>query len=315
MDLALSSDDRPQLSGEELRELTKKSDARAWFEVVFTYVMITALFALVTLWLNPLTFVVVFVLIGAIQHRMSIVLHEALHFLLLSNRKLNDLVANLFFAYPIGFTIHYRKIHFAHHSELGEDDDPDLVNYESYPNTAAFFFAMFMQNITGFSAIRQFFVMLGLAQSNDPHLIAAKIPKPSQWHLVGLVVTQLTIFALLVLFSRWWFYPFLWLAPLVTVAKTCSNVRNAVEHTAIVPDAHAAFARYRTIESPPFERFFLSPLNFHFHAEHHLYPGIPYHRLPKVHEILKKQESYSRHIQIVPSYMHFVHKYMIRKRA
>ncbi len=315
MDLALTSDDRPALSGEELRALIQKSDLRSWFDILLTYVMIVGLFALLTRWFNPVTFIIVFVLIGAIQHRISILLHEALHYLLLKNRFLNDIIANFFLAYPIGFTIHYRKIHFAHHTELGEDDDPDLVNYKSYPNTAAFFFAMFAQNITGFSAIRQFFVMLGLAKATDPHLLAAKIPRPSRWHIVGLVFVQLTIFLLLALFSRWWFYPLLWLAPLVTVAKTCSNVRNAVEHTAIVPDPHAPFARYRTILSPPFERFFLSPLNFHFHAEHHLYPAIPYHRLPSVHQILRAQPSYQRHIQLVPSYMHFVRKYMIKPKG
>ena len=282
-------------------------------EIVVVYVSIIGMFALVTWMPNPILLVVAFFVIGALQHRISIVLHEAVHFLLFKNRKLNNVVGNLFLAYPIGFTLHYRKIHFAHHSDLGEDDDPDLVNYESYPNTAAFFFAMFMQNISGFNAMKQFLEMIGLRKSTDPHLLAANIPKPSRWHLVGLVAAQLIIFGLLAVFSHWWYYIVLWLAPLVTIAKTCANVRNAVEHTAIVPDPKAPYARYRTILSPFLERFFLAPLYFNYHAEHHLYPAIPYHQLPKVHEILRRQESYEKNIQLVPGYIHFVRKYMIRK--
>lgn len=314
MDPVLTSSRRPVLSTEHVRTLQRQSDFRSWLEIFCTYISIIGLVALCT-W-KPIVpcFILAFVLIGALQHRLSIILHEAVHYLLFRHRPMNNIVGNLLLAYPIGFTMHYRVIHFAHHADLGEDNDPDLVNYESFPNTAAFFFAMFMKNITGFNALKQFLEMIGLRAPSDPHLIAANIPRPSKWHIVGLALTQILILGLFSMFSSWWFYFLLWLAPLVTVAKTCSNIRNAVEHTALVPDPKAPFARYRTIHSSLLERFFLAPLHFNYHAEHHLYPGIPHHQLPVMHELLRHQDSYAQNIQQVPGYMHFVRRYMIRKK-
>ena len=39
----------------------------------------------------------------------------------------------------------------------------------------------------------------------------------------------------------------------------------------------------RTVETSPFVSFFLNNLNYHL--EHHLYPGIPWNNLPKVHRV------------------------------
>lgn len=125
---------------------------------------------------------------------------------------------------------------------------------------------------------------------------------------------QKKLIVLFALSGNGWLYFVLWLIPLLTLAKTFTNMRNAVEHTAIVPDPHAPFARYRTILSPFVERFFFSPFNFNYHAEHHFYPGVPYHRLPKVHKIMAKQQEYQKNVHVVPGYLHFVRKYMVRKK-
>ena len=315
MDPALTAPDRPRLAMEEFQNFSKGSDVRSVFVILLTYGAIIALLTFVTLWPRWWFLTLAFVIVAGLQHGISILQHEAVHFLLFRNKKFNDAVGNIILSYPIGFTMHYRNIHLAHHGHLGEDNDPDLVNYESFPNTLSFFLTIFLRNITGVSALRQSLEMLGVRPPSDPHMQAAKLPRVSRWHIVGLALTQLLIFGLFASFSHWWFYLVLWIAPLLTLTKTFTNMRNAVEHTSIVPDPHAPFARYRTILATPLEKFFLAPFNFNYHSEHHLYPGIPYYKLPKVHQRMAEQPSYKKYVHVIPGYMHFVRKYMVKDSA
>ncbi len=314
MDAAFSIEDRPALTGEEVKTFAKRSDLHSWFAICCVYVFGAAIIIVTSRWPSVWTIVPGFLLIAGLQHNLSILQHEAVHYLLLKNRKLNDWVGNVLLSYPIGFTMHYRHIHFAHHSHLGEETDPDRVNYEPYPSTLAFFLSVFVKNITGMSAVKQSLAMAGIGKhEEDDHEEPEEQPKAaaSRWHLVGIATAQLILLGIFTLLGNWWLYFVLWLFPLLTLAKTLTNMRNAVEHTAIT-DPTKPFARYRTILSPMGERFFLAPFNFNYHAEHHLYPGIPYYNLPKVHRTLAKQSAYHKYIQIIPGYLHFVRKYMVR---
>jgi fatty acid desaturase len=69
------------------------------------------------------------VLVGALQHRLAGLGHEASHFSLLKNKFLNDLVGDVFCMLPILSTVHfYRVFHLAHHQFTNDPDrDPDLV--------------------------------------------------------------------------------------------------------------------------------------------------------------------------------------------
>jgi fatty acid desaturase len=69
------------------------------------------------------------VLVGAIQHRLAGLGHEAAHYTLLKNKLLNDLIGDLVCMFPILATVHfYRVFHLAHHQFTNDPDrDPDLV--------------------------------------------------------------------------------------------------------------------------------------------------------------------------------------------
>lgn len=70
------------------------------------------------------------VLIGAIQHRLAGLGHEASHYSFMKNRVLNDLVPDLFCMFPLMTTVHfYRLFHMAHHQFTNDPGrDPDLQN-------------------------------------------------------------------------------------------------------------------------------------------------------------------------------------------
>jgi fatty acid desaturase len=69
------------------------------------------------------------VLVGALQHRLAGLGHEAAHYSLLKNKLLNDLIGDVFCMFPILSTIHsYPLFHLAHHQYTNDPKrDPDLV--------------------------------------------------------------------------------------------------------------------------------------------------------------------------------------------
>ncbi len=72
------------------------------------------------------------IVVGASQHGLGGVLHEATHFMLFSNRKLNDLAADWLAGFPLYTSIHhYRLYHLAHHQFINDPErDPDLVQLQ-----------------------------------------------------------------------------------------------------------------------------------------------------------------------------------------
>ena len=80
-------------------------------------------------WNIPVVFVAT-VLIGAGQHQLTVLAHEASHHTLFRNRWLNELVSDWFCMFPmLSTTHHYRLHHLAHHQFVND--------YERDPNVAA----------------------------------------------------------------------------------------------------------------------------------------------------------------------------------
>jgi fatty acid desaturase len=84
----------------------------------------------VSWWWNVPVYFVAMMLIGAIQHRLAGLGHEAAHYTFMKHRVLNDLIPDLFCMFPILTTVHfYRVFHMAHHQFTNDPQrDPDLLN-------------------------------------------------------------------------------------------------------------------------------------------------------------------------------------------
>ncbi len=84
------------------------------------------------LWSVPV-FLVAIVLVGAGQHQLSALAHEAVHHILFKNRYLNDLASDLFSMFPLfSTTHHYRLQHLAHHQFVNDPErDPDISQLQA----------------------------------------------------------------------------------------------------------------------------------------------------------------------------------------
>src|SRR5947209_14539002 len=78
---------------------------------------------------NVLVTLVAIVLVGAGQHRLTTIAHEASHYMLFRNRILNELVSDWFCMFPMWSTTHsYRLQHLAHHQYVNDPvRDPDVT--------------------------------------------------------------------------------------------------------------------------------------------------------------------------------------------
>jgi fatty acid desaturase len=84
-------------------------------------------------WLNIPIAIAAIILVGAGQHQLTGLAHEASHHILLKNRLWNDLVSDWFCMFPLfSSTQHYRLQHIAHHQFVNDPDrDPDVSQLQT----------------------------------------------------------------------------------------------------------------------------------------------------------------------------------------
>ena len=84
--------------------------------------------AIAVIWPNIMTLPLAIVIIGSRQHGMAILVHEAAHGVLFSNRKLNDFIGQYILAAPYGGDMFaYRQYHLKHHRYAQSENDPVIV--------------------------------------------------------------------------------------------------------------------------------------------------------------------------------------------
>ena len=80
-------------------------------------------------WMVPI-YLISTVVIGVwVQNRLACLVHESSHYSLFKNRVVNDLMANVFIAFPFyGVISNYRIGHWGHHRHVNDPEkDPDLL--------------------------------------------------------------------------------------------------------------------------------------------------------------------------------------------
>jgi fatty acid desaturase len=123
-----------------LQDLRKVDNFRNWYYLLRTYALIvlviggavwfyheTRALGYMVLWNVPV-FALAIVIVGALQHNLASLAHEAVHHTLFKNRYLNDMVSEWLCSFPMfSSTFHYGLHHLAHHQFVNDPvRDPDI---------------------------------------------------------------------------------------------------------------------------------------------------------------------------------------------
>lgn len=301
----------------ELAAMTRLNGWRSAWAVVFDVGVIVATIWLTQAyfhwWLYPLAVVV----IGSRQHAMVVLMHEASHEGLFNHKALNDLVGEVVLAWPFLISMRgYRDNHIAHHRHLNSTDDPDWIRYKApgaaeradwtYPRPSGSVVKLLAMDLLGLNVAEQFRRGARLAKPRDHRSAEDKqrardnpVKLPRSWVRARWAIRIGCAIAFTVT-GTWLGFLLYWVVPLFTMLKMCVRIRQLAGHFAVYGGEGL-----RTTLANPLERFLVSPHHIGFHAEHHLYPFVPWHDLAKLHRRMVDRGDYEpgTAFRLTPGYL------------
>lgn len=269
------------LEKQEVTELMRRSDWRAWWSVGVNWGLLAGAFALAIAWPHPLTILVATLIIGGRQLGLGILVHDCAHNAFFKRRRTNEVVGHWLAGVPIDLSLsQYRTYHMAHHRHAGTSDDPDLPFVVNYPVTKASLRRKLTRDITGRTGFRD------LARR------MARFEIKKQWPWLAFHVALLGV---LTAVGAWWAYA-LWWAAEMFVYPVIVRLRQIGEH-GVVPDRGDSDPRNNTSTTTVcwWERLLVAPNHVNYHVEHHLASGVPSYRLAKMHRLLRTCGFYDSH--------------------
>jgi fatty acid desaturase len=215
---------------------------------------------------------------GAILIFLFAPLHETIHRTVFHNRRANDVVAEIIGLVIVLPAVYFRYFHFCHHRYTQDPErDPELAT----PKPATF--AQWLLVVSGLPVWKSHIVGVlthAAGKIDEPYLT----PKPAR-HVIAEARIHLGLYVAIAIASialRSTALLEFWIVPAV-LGQPWLRLYLMAEHTGcdLVPDM---LANSRTTLTNPIVRFFA--WNMPFHAEHHTFPAVPFHALPKLHRRL-----------------------------
>lgn len=286
----LSRPDRV-LAPADLRRLSERSDAQGLARIAIHVLLIAGGATLVALTRGTPWVVPAMLLQGWFLVALFAPVHESVHYTAFKSRRLNIVVGWLASVPTLINSSFYRLFHYAHHRHTQDPArDPELAG--PLPTTMW----EYVLRISGWGYYRSRVDFYGRILRNDwrdfPY-----IPERERAGVRRSVIAMLAVF--FAVFALWsWLDPagpwLFWLLP-VAMAQPILRVMLLSEHTLCSDDDNGLTNTRSTLVNPLMH---LVHWNMPYHAEHHLYPSIPFHRLPQAH-----REIGDRFAHVAPSYL------------
>ncbi|MDE1173152.1 MAG: fatty acid desaturase [Parvibaculaceae bacterium] len=260
-----------------LRMLSVRSNTRGLLQLFSQLAAIAVTTTLLALlwgsWWGVLPFMAQGILINCLyagQHEMS-------HYTAFRSRWLNEWVGEI-----IGFFVIYpakwdRWFHMAHHKHTQDwGKDPELLIRPPYTrwtwllnmSSVLYWYGRIRSTLRcAFGKIPPYAWWLTATQ---PREVVAE----ARWYVAGYV--------LILLLSLWFRTPValqFWLAPMFLM-KWVHQFQNVGEHTGLSHHGLDTMRNTRTLTGPAVVRWLV--WNMSYHAAHHTFPGVPFHRLPEL---------------------------------
>jgi fatty acid desaturase len=257
-------------------ELRNINDVRNVITVVSVWAWVGAIIAAVLYLDHPVAWVAGMLIMGPIQVRFNILMHEAAHKLLFSKKRLNDFVGTWLVAYPAWSPIGiYRRSHFAHHREEFGPEEPDIPFYGGYRTTPRVLGRRLFRDAVGISGWKNLKPLFKGLRSATARPVAGPI-----------LLTQVVLFAAMwAATGRWYTWVVLWFGSWMTVWRVINRVRAIAEHGGLGQSSDRRATTHHVRQSL-LARTIMVPYHTGWHLAHHVDMGIPWRNLPAFHEEL-----------------------------
>lgn len=289
MSNAITATGEKLLTSAMLRELSVRSDRQGLIRAASHYGVIVVLGALI--WLVSSRYGIVWALPlivaqGYFVAFLFMVVHETAHKTAFRSRGLN-----LVFGHLSSFAVflpyeYYCLFHWDHHRYTQDPArDPELLSVPIPRSDTGLAFS--------YTGLRQVAFRVGLllrhaftGKATSPWIPEAKrhvVVREARLYVAGYVVLLLASLLLHTAVLLW-----TWLIPVI-VGQSFLRPYLYAEHTGC-DRTRSAFQNTRTTYTAMFVKWFA--WNMPYHVEHHAYPSIPFHALPKLNGIVADQIVY-----------------------
>lgn len=216
-------------------------------------------------------------IIGVVLNVLTVLVHESAHGNLFRHPRLDRVCGFLLGAPALLSATAYKTLHGHHHRYLRTEKDPDEFTRLSR-RPAVLSTAFYAWALVG-TVVYLFHVPLtALLRGNRRQRRAVAAEYLFMAALYGAVLLAAREFGRLPLVIEAWVAP-------MAVTVLINNVRGWAEH-ALTRKGHP-LTQTRTVTSNRVVSFLMCNVNYHL--EHHLYPGVPWYHLPKVHALLRPE--------------------------
>ena len=264
------------LAPAELGRLSRRSDAQGLARIAIHLALIAGGAVLVamtrgTAWVLP-----AMLLLGWFLVALFAPVHESVHYTAFKTRRLNLVVGWIASVPTLINATFYRLYHYAHHRHTQDlQRDPELAG----PPPRSLW--QYVQRISGWGYYRSRVEFFGRILRGDWRDMPY-IPERERTAVRRSVAAMLAIVAFV--FAAWswldpagpWLY---WIGP-VALAQPILRAMQLSEHTLCSNDDNGLTNTRSTLTN---RLVHLVHWNMPYHAEHHLYPSIPFHLLPQAH--------------------------------
>lgn len=274
------------LTPAQLKDLSVRANLPGVIRSISHYALIALVGTLIwqistrygVMWAAPLIFIQ-----GYLIAFLFMAVHEAAHKTVFASRRLNEILGHISSLTIVLPYEHYALFHWDHHRFTQDPDrDPELVT-ATIPSSDTRLAIAYTGLVQLTNRIR-----LLVRRALTGHAVAPWIPEAKQGMVVreariyalvylGLLIASIVLSSALLLWC--WLVPLyvgqLFLRPYLYAEHTgCERTRSAYENT-------------RTTYTDRLTKWFT--WNMPFHVEHHAYPSVPFHALPKLNTIIDER--------------------------
>jgi fatty acid desaturase len=243
-------------------------------------------------------------LIGYIMAYLALFIHEAGHFNIHPNKKINDKIATLLLCLPFGLSMKsYRKIHWQHHLHLGTPEDAEI----SYFNALTTPFIL--ETITGIHLLKT------ITKKNNNTILTKEQVKQSRLMLMYGALIHVAIITTFMYFS-FFATAIAWALAFGVFFPFFATIRQILEHRDELAKSSTDFTQQK--HGKVSRLFVTTILNTSFgaagftrHMIHHWDPQISYTRLKDIELFLSGSETTASIINASKTTYHSVLKKLI----